>query len=68
MTRRKRPTRIAIHLNGEAPRIGTGRRLVQVLTRGHKWVTVRYWPGGPRGHTVNQKILLRDFDRMVVHA
>jgi hypothetical protein len=36
--------RLNIHLMGEAPRIGSGHRIVEVLTRGHKWVTVRYAP------------------------
>ena len=33
-----------LFLNGEFPRIGTGRRRVEVITRGWKYVTVRYHP------------------------
>jgi len=33
--------KIRIHLNDEAPRIGSGWRNVEVLTLGYKWVTVR---------------------------
>jgi hypothetical protein len=36
--------RLRIHLNDEAPRIGTGHRIVEVTSRGPKWVTVRYAP------------------------
>lgn len=33
-----------LYLNGEYPRIGTGRRRVEVITRGWKWTTIRYHP------------------------
>jgi len=33
--------RICIHLMDEAPRIGSGMRFVDVISRGPKWVTVR---------------------------
>ena len=33
-----------IHLYDEARRIGSGRRRVEVLSRGPKWVTVKYAP------------------------
>ena len=36
--------RIRIHLGDEAPRIGQGQRIVEVTSRGPKWVHVRYAP------------------------
>ena len=60
--------RIRIHLNDEAPRIGAGHRIVEVISRGRVWVKVRYAPKTIRargqaldGHTrkpittINQK-------------
>lgn len=40
--------RYRIHLNDEAPRIGSGHRIVTVKSRGPKWVTVIYAPQVPR--------------------
>tara|TARA_R110000824_G_scaffold153008_1_gene324454 strand:- start:1169 stop:1408 length:240 start_codon:yes stop_codon:yes gene_type:complete len=42
--------RLRIHLNDEATRIGSGHRIVDVLTRGPKWITVEYAP-----KTIRQK-------------
>ena len=36
--------RIRICLADEAPRIGSGHRIVEVVSRGPKWVNVRYVP------------------------
>jgi len=55
-----------IHLNGEAPRIGSGRRQVEVVTVGRKWTKVRYWPGGHNGHSINQRFLNAAFEKIVV--
>lgn len=40
--------RICLHLMDEAPRIGTGMRFVDVISRGPKWVTVRYRSFAPK--------------------
>jgi len=45
-----------LHLDNEFPRIGSGFRCVEVVTRGYKWVTVRYWPGGQNWLPVRQRI------------
>ena len=36
--------RIQVNLYDTAPRIGSGWRIVEVLTVGWKWVTIRYEP------------------------
>ena len=36
--------KLTVCLMGEAPRIGSGWRTIEVLTRGRKYVTVRYAP------------------------
>lgn len=51
-----------LYLNGEFPRIGSGRRAVEIVRTGWKWVTVAYRPGGPNGHTIHQKIRKEVFD------
>lgn len=40
----------------EAPRIGSGLRLVHVKTRGWKWVHLEYYPGGPDSDKVRAKL------------
>lgn len=47
--------RTAIFLSSQAKRIGTGLRVVEVITAGYKWVTVRYWPGGPGAEPIRHK-------------
>lgn len=56
--------RTAIILDGSAPRIGSGLRHVEVATRGRKWTTVRYWPGGSKGFYINYKFRNGEFDRV----
>ena len=56
---------VRLHLGDEFPRIGSGCRVAQVLTRGRKWITVRYWPGGPNGHHINQRIENTVFEKHV---
>jgi len=41
--------RICINLMDEAPRIGSGWRTVEVISRGRKWVRVKYAPLAIRG-------------------
>lgn len=54
-----------LHLHDEAPRIGSGRRRVEVVTRGRKWVTVKYRPGGPDGHTIRHRFKKGVFETLV---
>lgn len=58
--------KVWVRLHDEAPRIGAGRRLLEVVTRGYKWTTVRYWPGGPEGHSVKHKFKTAIFDMLIV--
>ncbi len=58
-------TRLAVHLNDEAPRIGAGRRHVEIVSAGHKWTTVRYKPGGPNGPTIRHKFKTPVFKTLV---
>ena len=44
-----------IFLTNQAPRIGSGMRIVEVIRQGYKWITVRYWPGGHGAAPINQK-------------
>jgi hypothetical protein len=39
--KRKQLPRIRVHLNGEAPRLGSGHRTVEIVSEGPKWVIVR---------------------------
>ena len=68
--------RIRICLADEAPRIGSGHRIVEVITRGPKWVSVRYAPKVVRRHgqrldgstrkpieVINQKFAVADWAR-----
>lgn len=38
--------RYNVNLGGYVPRIGSGWRVVELLTLGHKWATIRYQPKG----------------------
>lgn len=51
---------IRICLHDEAPRIGCGWRLVQVLSVGYKWATVRSLDNGAR-----KKFRRREWDAIV---
>ena len=37
----KKGDTVLIHLGDQAPRIGCGARSVEILSIGHKWVTVK---------------------------
>jgi len=64
VTRKPGPELVDIHLEDQAPRIGSGRRQVEVVTIGHKWVTVRSWPGGPQCEPVRHKFKRADWERI----
>jgi len=68
--------KIRICLADEAPRIGSGHRIVEVISRGPKWVTVKYAPkvirrpgqrldGSTREpiNVINQKFRVADWAR-----
>lgn len=57
-----------LRLHDEAPRIGSGRRRVAVTKRGYKWITVRYWPGGPNGHHINHRFRKDLFNQLMENA
>ena len=63
-----RPQLVTVHLEDQAPRIGSGRRQVEVVTVGHKWVTVRAWPGGPKCEPVRHKFKRVDWERITTDA
>ena len=54
----------AIWFANEAPRIGSGYRIVNVKKRGRKWVHLEYWPAGSQGHKINVKLLKSVFERL----
>ena len=62
--RKRRPQLITIHLEDQPPRIGSGFRQVEVVTVGHKWVTVRSWPGGLKCEPVRHKFKRVDWERI----
>lgn len=55
---------VTIKLEDQAPRIGSGSRQVEVVTVGHKWVTVRSWPGGPKCEPVRHKFKRAEWERI----
>ena len=56
---------VTLHLSDEAPRIGSGFRQVEIVSRGPKWVTVRSWPGGPTAAPVNHRFPVKHFESYV---
>ena len=62
MKRKAKRDLVAIHLADQAPRIGSGYRLVEVVTVGHKWVTVRSWPAGPKHDPIRHKFRKADWE------
>lgn len=63
---KKKIKKIPLRFMDEVPRIGSGVRRVEVAKVGRKWVSLKYWPGGPTGHTINGKLKLAEFERMKV--
>jgi len=57
-------TRKAIWFADEAPRIGSGYRIVNVKKRGRKWVYLEYWPGGSEGNKINVRLRKSVFERL----
>jgi|TARA_Y100000401_G_scaffold109273_1_gene105344 hypothetical protein len=57
-------THRAIWFADEAPRIGSGYRIVNVKKRGRKWVYLEYWPGGSEGHKINVRLRKSVFERL----
>ena len=57
---------VQIHLADEAPKIGSGQRAVEVVSLGHKWVTIRYMRGGPKGHPVRHKFRRNVWEKLLV--
>ena len=57
-------TRKAIWFADEAPRIGSGYRIVNVKKRGRKWVYLEYWHGGSEGHKINTRLRKSVFERL----
>ena len=47
--------KIMLFLMDQAPRIGSGMRIVELISEGPKWVHVHYWPGGPTAPAIVQK-------------
>ena len=64
MKRKAKRKLVAVHLMDEAPRIGSGIRMVEVVTVGHKWVTVKSWPAGPKYDPVQHKFKKADWGRI----
>jgi len=62
--RKRNADRVMIHLEDQAPRIGCGRRPVEVVTYGRKWVTVIYDEIG--GYPVRHKFKLDEWQKVVV--
>lgn len=62
---RQTMTHVWLFLKDEYPRIGNGRRRVEIVTEGWKWVVVRYRPGGPKGPTIRQRIRKEIFERLI---
>ncbi len=61
----KKGDTVRIHLGDQAPRIGSGVRHVEILSMGHKWVTVKYRraKGYPQ-YDVRQKFRPDTFNRL----
>ncbi len=57
-------THRSIWFADEAPRIGSGYRIVNVKKRGRKWVHLEYWPGGSQGHKINTRLRKSVFERL----
>ena len=57
------PERLDVHLMDEAPRIGSGWRIVEIISVGYKWATIRYAPLGVRA-----KIRRKVWDQIVESA
>jgi|TARA_R110000824_G_scaffold94543_4_gene228012 hypothetical protein len=51
-----------VWFTNEAPRIGSGLRLVNVKTRGWKWVHLEYWPGGPDSDKIRVRLKKSTFE------
>ena len=58
--------KVCLMLSNEFPRIGSGFRQVEIIKRGYKWVSVRYWPGGPNGFPIRQRIKKDLFKKLEV--
>ena len=63
----KQPMSLYLFLQDEAPRIGSGRRKVTVMSVGPKWVKLRYIKAKFKKHsvTIYHKLPRKTWDRLM---
>mgnify|MGYP003154766604 CR=1 FL=1 len=61
------PTSLYLYLQDEAPRIGSGKRKVTVMSVGPKWVKLKYCKAKFKGRsiTINHKLPRKTWDRLI---